>query len=829
MNSSPATVNSPSVLRREYLLVLGCFFLSGLSALLYQTVWMRQFAVLFGTSELAIATVLSAYMAGLALGSWVMGQILSTAGTEDSTRLIDRWLARPVWAYGFLEGLIAVGAMLVPPGLALIRLLQQQVLGGQLELPDAGGPAQSLFYAASAFVILLLPTACMGATLPLLSRSVIRRQEQIGGRVGMLYAMNTLGAVAGTLLAAFVLLPALGLSWTTWCGVLCNLVIVGLAWKLELAHTSAPITTAPVEQTDTTSPIDEFHGDWIAPVMLCSGLIAFTYEVLWARLLGHVIGGSVYAFATMLAAFLSGITLGSLIAGPLVRTRRAAWWGLMLAQLGTAGTALWVFSSLNDIPDWLASSAGGSSLATSAWLCGLLLLPGTICLGATFPCAVRLVTIDPRDVGAKSGQIYAWNTIGGVLGAFAAGFWIIPQWGFSGTLLAAVIGNVLLAWLTFCARRWSWHPKLAFGVVSVCAVLCVHPQDPQRLLAMSPLMHTSLESQQVSLRVGRSATVRVSEWQGFFLLQNNGLPEALIAHRGAPPRGIETHRWLSGLPLLARPQANSMLIVGLGGGGAATGIPNSVRQIDVIELEPEVLAANQELSLKRDDDPLSDERVRIILNDARGTLSLSSKQYDIIVSQPSHPWTSGASHLYTREFLQLAKQHLSPGGVMLQWMDAEFINPDLFHCVAATVLAEFPHVRLYQPSETALMFLASNQPLAPELELLQPNSLARRYPKYFSRMPLNGVNDLAATFLAETTGLRQLCQGVAPNTDDHNVLAFHSAAHKAKDHGESLREVLQPVDVLLHRDSVLWSDPQLTAVLNPALPIVSQNRAERLS
>ena len=186
--------------------VCACFFLSGLAALLYQTAWMRQFSTVFGTSELAVATVLSAYMGGLAFGAAVAGKYINHA-------------KRPVLTYGILEAAIALSALLVPVLLIAARAAYAQILGGQETPPDASGLGQSLFYFVVAFIVLAIPTACMGATLPLLTRYAVTNDQQIGSRVGALYAINTIGAVFGTIIAAFVLLPAFGLLNTVWFGV----------------------------------------------------------------------------------------------------------------------------------------------------------------------------------------------------------------------------------------------------------------------------------------------------------------------------------------------------------------------------------------------------------------------------------------------------------------------------------------------------------------------------------------------------------------------------------------------------------------------------------
>ncbi|CAK9030164.1 Spermidine synthase, partial [Durusdinium trenchii] len=410
-----------------------------LAALLYQTAWMRQFAVVFGTSELAVATVLAAYMAGLAAGAALVG------------RFVHR-VRRPLFVYGVLEFCIAAGALAVVPGLRAIRSLQIMLIGGQPELPDAGGLAQPLFYVAAAFVVLFIPTACMGATLPLLTRFAVRTDQQLGRRVGVLYAVNTLGAVFGTLGAAFLLLPGLGLFRTTLVGVAANVAIFALA--VLLTRSSKNEQSSPSTEPAAV-PHSPFATRWtlahnVLPIMLISGLTSFVYEVLWSRLLGQLIGGSVYAFATMLATFLTGITLGSAVASRLARDRVTSWVGFIAVQVGTAATSVAVFYILDSLPE-LASRWGASadsSLWASAGLCAIVLLPSTLCIGATFPFAVRLLAGEAKEAGPVSASVYAWNTVGGVCGALLAGFVIVPELEFAGTVKFAALTNLGLAFAT---------------------------------------------------------------------------------------------------------------------------------------------------------------------------------------------------------------------------------------------------------------------------------------------------------------------------------------------------------------------------------------------
>jgi spermidine synthase len=327
----PETMNTRRDNRLVFPAVGACFLLSGFAALLYQTAWMRQLSTVFGTSELAVATVLAAYMAGLALGAAI------------AARVIDR-IRRPVLVYGVLEAAIAGSALAVPFLLGFIGVIYAGLFGGQPEPPDASGMGQSLFYLAGTFLLLVTPTACMGATLPMLTRYAVRSDDEVGPRVGALYALNTFGAIGGTLLAAFLLLPSFGLMGTIIFGAAINLLVFAVAAALARTQEPKEVTAS---DTKVVSTFGWRPASWILPIMLIAGATTFTYEVLWTRLLSHVLGGSVVAFATMLASFLSGIALGSAIAARIAKTIAAAQVGFVVTQIAVAATSVAIFVVLD--------------------------------------------------------------------------------------------------------------------------------------------------------------------------------------------------------------------------------------------------------------------------------------------------------------------------------------------------------------------------------------------------------------------------------------------------------------------------------------------------
>jgi spermidine synthase len=727
-----------------------CFLLSGFAALVYQTAWTREFAFVFGTSELAVATVLAAYMAGLAAGAALAG------------RLAPR-VRRPVLAYGLLELGVALSALAVPLLVRGATALLLAAFGEQPSLPDARAGAISLFTLASSFAILMLPTLFMGATLPLLARHAVRSDAELGPRIAWLYAINTAGAVAGTLCTAFLLLDALGLRGTVWIAVAANALVFAVAALL------ARVAPAAHPEDAGAAAARPPGARWVLPLIALSGVVSFSYEVLWTRLLSHRLGASVYAFATMLGSFLLGIALGSALASRLARDARRAAGGFALAQLGVAALSFAAFALADRLPLALGENV---SLAANAGAAFALLLPAALCIGATYPLAVRIYAGGAADASPASARVYAWNTVGSIAGALGAAHWTLPTLGFPGAVSACVATSLLLAFAT--ARLAEPRRTLAGAVAALglVALALFPPREPTHLLHSTPLEPKLVVRPELFSAVGASTSVLVTQdAPGRYRIRNNGLPESLVVASAADFDLGASARWIGGLPALLRPEAKSIAVVGLGGGLSVEGIPRSVERIHVIELEPEVVRANCMLSPLRALDPLADPRVTLHENDARSALLLTALRFDAVVAQASHPWTAGASHLYSREFFELVRSRLAPGGVFVQWMGALFIDEELLASILATLRAVWPHVRVYDP-HGALLFVASDAPFAPA-EASVPALLARD-PDTLARLGVLSPAHVQAWLRLDEAGVAELAAGAPLISDDRNLLQMRS-------------------------------------------------------
>lgn len=808
-----STSTSPRRLKRQFWLVAGCFLVSGFAALLYETVWLRQFAILLGTSEQALAVVLASYMGGLAVGSLVASRVVNA-------------IRRPLLTYGLLELGIALAALFVPVGLAIAAMLQSSIFGGQSEPPPAGRISQVIFSFATAFSLILIPTGLMGATLPLLARHVVSRDEEVGPRIGSLYAINTAGAVMGTLVAAFVCLPTLGLGKTVWLGATCNLLVfvlvllivrgdtdvreITVTGETDEINSAAPVAAAKEASkrsrkrkrkndaaarstpAKTAQPVTPRYRA-ILLFAAISGGVSFCYEIIFTRMLGHMLGGSVFAFATMLAGFLLGIALGGAIAARIARDRMSAAVGFVYAQSAAAVMTLVAYQMIDRMCGWTWDSWGGmSGLPAQVSVSMLALLPTATCVGATFPFAIRAYVKDETEAATGAARVYGWNVVGAIIGAMMTGFVLLPWLQYHHATAFAVLCNILIA----LSVIWVIRLRPVHAIAAVAALVCLVwglPKPPENVIRVSSLARTLAPGDVIYNHVGKSATVTVFYETGRLRFLTNGLPESTVLLRGSGGIHLRSAFFLSGLPPLMRPQSESMLIIGLGGGVAACSVPPSIQSIDVIELEPAVVEANQQIAQMRYRDPLSDPRVKIILNDGRNALALTVKRYDTIVSQPSHPWTAGASHLYTREFNTLIRDHLNPGGVFLQWMDAGFVDQSLLSSMAATLLDVFPYVRMYQPLSGTFMFVASDQPMTPESVAAsdQGNTLVEMPEAnrgHYQRLGIVTPTHLMSMLDLDETSIRKISENAELITDERNLLAMR-APKLLKVYDESLSKV----------------------------------------
>lgn len=693
-----------------------CMLLSGMAALVYQIVWTHQMSVAIGTAQSAVAIMLASFLGGLALGGWIAARWLNS-GLDAGKR------------YVLLELFIAIWAIALPFTFPALQTLLIGLLSSGPILPPDAGLSQLCVYLIIVTTAFAPPTIAMGATLPILVRAVRGETEDVAG----LYALNTFGAAAGAMLAGFLLVPYVGLIAASQLAAAANLAAAALAWR----HLRANGPDAERSAVSRQPPIPR-----LLVAAGLSGTATFALEVFWTRLLAIPFGGTTQGFAFMLGLWLAGLALGGVIAG---------------RRTGSAAIALTMGAVLS-VLGYLTILVTGAAAKTAV----LALFPGAVAFGMAYP---RFVDAAGGDPARSAALIYASNTAGAVIGSMLAGHYLLETFGFGGTLLVAV----MLLFLAASAASRNMKAAAGFGGCALAAVgaLLLGIPEPYSLLKAG-IVDGDTSGELVSLNVGRVATVEVRDRDDGIVVRSDGLPEALVPRAGMPPSLNDQH-WLTALPALARTEARSMMVIGLGGGVSLEAVPSWVRQIDVVEIEERIIEANRNIASQREVNPLADPRINLVHNDARNSMLRTRKSYDIIVSQPSHPWTAGSASLYTQQFVALAKSRLADRGVFVQWMNASFVDPHLMRSFLATVASEFKVVRVYEPVPFNLIIIASDAPISPESGFgrVGPTSA-----ELFKRAGILSSQDFAWSLLLDEYSVRQLIKGVEVIGDDRNSMAF---------------------------------------------------------
>lgn len=766
------------------------FFASGFTSLVFEVIWERALTHVFGTTSLALSTLLTAFMTGLALGAHIGGKIA------------DR-LDRPLLVYGLLEGAIGLYAFLIPVLLdrlpSVYSLLFDQFIDDFLVF--------SLLRFVAVFLVLVIPTTMMGATLPIISQWTAKRDSHFQGSVGGLYAMNTAGACTGAMLAGFVLLPTLGLSLTNTAFAFSNiaLCLAVMVFRRVLSRAEA----SEKEETED-EVVDSWNRRELEPLQTwgirtiifgfaIAGFVSMSYQVLWTRAYVIVLGSSTYSFTVILTTFLLAIAAGAATMSTLVhRVSRPAFW-LGLTQTGFAMTACITFLVMDDLPVWLFGRLREDIGAASEIYLYQFGLVATVVFvpiflqGMAFPLVVRAVAASRESVGKDVGRAYALNTVGAIIGSFIAGFVLLPWLGLRASLTATVALNVALG-LLFAVVAIG-HRSLAkreiavlLALTTLASTLLLAAPNIDRVKLTRGLFRTywarqlfdreKLERDNPELVFyadGLTATTSVEKRGGLLTLKANGKPEA------SDGADMSTQILVSLMPFLVRTMHGDIPIggercamVGYGSGvtaGAALQWP--LDELDVVEIEATMVEASKYFD-HVNHRPLEDPRTRLIESDGRNFLEYTPETYDIIVSEPSNPWIAGVASLFTVEHFERARTKLAARGVFAQWVQLYEIRPENVQVVIATFLEVFEHVVAFSsmPKGTDLILIGSNQPIEfPDdgFSLAWQNETIRAE---LERAGIQRPMDLYGLMFMNRAELEEFAEGAPLNTDDNGLLEF---------------------------------------------------------
>lgn len=754
------------------------FFLSGATSLVYQSVWGRELHLVFGTSQFAIATVLAAFMTGLAAGGWVGG------------RLADR-VQRPLLVYGVLEAVIGLYALAFP---TIVRMLEPLYLSFW-HATSPGPIAFGVFQFVLLGIALLIPTGCMGATLPLLVRHVSPKPGEAGTAIGFLYGVNTAGAVVGVAVAGFWLLPALGVHTTTLLVASGN----GLLFVIAAAMDRRTAPLAPIPPT-AAPPLPRA----VLAVAALAGASSLAMEVAWFRLLTLVLGASTYAFSVMLLAFLAGIALGGRVGGPYAdraKDPRAAFLALASLQAGVSLLSYGAMYLYGLLPVafvkmfFVIEGVDGLLWPMKCFLAFLVMAPPAVLMGATFPFLVRAVlAARESDAARPVGGVYAANTVGAIFGSFGAGFIFLPGLQVTGTVLLCCTINLVGAAIAvaasgerkrlvpggfvaaaFVVAAWLFPPPWNPMLMTSGVYKYVDNLDEPTMAEIQKRMISRYELLYYKEGLSTVITVAKNTKTGNVWLANNGKIDASTT-TDMPTQVLCAHTAF----LFTGKEARNAGLIGLASGitlGAIT-LHDELENIDVIELEPNMPTATRFFDAWNHG-ALDDPRVNVLGNDGRNQLLLTPPgTYDVIVAEPSNPWLTGVSNLFTREFFEMGRSRLKRGGIWSQWVQMYGMDERDLQSILRTFGTVFPHVLVFSTIQDAdLVLIGSDEPLAFNLDAAR--ALVAKNPKVTAELQSVGVEDgydLLSHFLADRDVVLWRTTGIPLNTDD-NLLVEYSAPH----------------------------------------------------
>lgn len=775
------------------------FFLSGMTGLIYEVLWVSRFGRLFGSSSYAISTVLAAYMGGLALGSYLLGK------RADHQ-------ANGLRIYAWLEILIAVTALLVGPLLFASKPLYIWVSATRSPL------IINVTRLVVSLVVLLPPTLCMGGTLPVLVRHYTHQSREAGPRLGGLYALNTFGAVSGTLLAGLVLLPAIGERYTLLIAVLINLFIFVTAWRWSRTPmpTVADGATAPPKSATPEAKTVSGRNILLLAALATAGFASMGFEIAWSRVIALLVGSSVYAFTAMLGVFLAGLAAGAALAGYVIKRRGAHIRWFVMAE---TGVALWLLLTLPHYDD-LAVFIGIFNQAAQGhfqWIliaiflvCMFIMLPPAMLMGSTIPFIMAVVNRG-MQVGRYTGVVYACNTVGGIVGSLVSGFLLVPLIGVQTTLLFCVTLNLLAAALSLAPRAGSRPLRSILWTVILISlgIITWHttPWDPIRMTTGAFLYgpQTEFPADLVFNKDGVSCTVTVEEYaDGSRTLRVNGKADASTDIDMA-------NQLMTGLlGMFHKQDARRVLVIGYGSGVSVGAIMHyDVASIDCAELERRVIEADPFFHMVNHR-PLADPRLTIFVEDGRNIIETTRQSYDVIVSEPSNPWMAGIAALFTREYYEKCRKGLSPGGVMCQWLQAYSTSLDDFKTIARTFGSVFPHHAMYRVSTGDFLLLGSDQPLIPNLQAIQRRILTHPPLRQDLRMFCSS-DDIRALlvryFIFGGASYDAFCKDAPILRDYHNTLEYSAVRNLFTQSEEASRAIEQAI--YSHKNQILPRDTAL--------------------
>ncbi len=793
------TVSTASNSSRRHA-VLCLFFASGLSGLVYEVVWIRHLALLFGSTVYATATVLAGFMAGLALGSYFLG------------RLADR-KERLLRFYGYLEIGIAVFAILFPWILQWLTPFH----GWYVDVTESSHRHVSFVQALLVMCILIIPTAMMGGTLPILTRYLSRNTGSLGRNLSQLYGLNTLGAVVGCAAAGFILIGTVGVQNTTWCAVAVNIVVAVIAILLDRPTAELDIKEDAVP---TAEPLPLESPRWFPRLLLVllaiSGFNALAFEVLWMRVLIFLIGSTSYAFTAVLTTYLCGLALGSIVISRRIDRNRnllTMFSGceilISFIILGALVFFPFIMSGMTNLVFVDGTGTHRFSVLASFIIllggsCLLFILPFTFLLGMIFPLVGKLYALHHGGIGKGVGTVYFADTLGAILGSLAAGFFLVPQFG---TLLSLqilafinfIIGAIALSFVGRQEGRIAFVRKRALLLVLGLLVIIF---ACRRIITPGTFdqVYDTKYAKVIHVKEDIGGTVTIEQYKDYRTISINGVNVAGTDLRFKTTQKLQAH-----LALLLHPDPKKVMQIGFGSGGTAWSITrHPVDRINCVEITEAVIKACHHM-FEVNHGVLSDKRVNVTIDDARSYMAKCKDDYDVILSDSIHPRRAGNGGLYSVNYFELCKGKLKPDGIFSVWLPIHGLSLEDFQVALRSMKAVWPHVYVWHTpvgrNEWTIV-LGMLKPLKVDVKALNAKINAPTVQADLAEIYLERTELLLSSFLMGDENLEEfLGDDDTLNTDDFPYLEYVAPRSGLY---ETREELLVPVylELIKHRESV---------------------------
>jgi len=742
------------------------FTVSGFAGLIYESVWTHYLKLFLGHAAYAQSLVLAVFMGGMAAGAAYCGRRSAA-------------LANPLALYALVEALVGLAALAFHPVFVGVTDWSYESL-----LPRLGNEWLALGAKLAVSCLLILPqSVLLGMTFPLMSAGLARAQRHAAGEsIAMLYFTNSLGAAAGVLASGFLLIAWAGLPGTLQSAGILNLLVALSVWVLARPARHAVIR--PSGGGDSAA--------LFLAIAFFTGLASFIYEISWIRMLSLVLGASTHSFELMLATFIFGLALGGLAVRRRVDAAREpaqllAWVQVAMgvAALATLPVYDWTFVLMEWLLKGLARTEAGYLLfnVSGAAIAALVMLPATFCAGMTLPLLTGALL--RRGAGeAAIGQVYAANTLGAIAGVLVAVHVGLPLLGLKGTLITGALidvtlGLVLLQHLKGPVRYAAAACAALFLAIGIGVQLDVHK------MTAGVFRHGELQSSSEATILfnqdGKTATVHLVKYADATSLRTNGKSDGSINMNAAGERGTDeiTMVLTAALPLALKPDARNAAVIGIGTGLTTHTLLQSldIERVETVEIESAMAQASRGF-MPRNSGAFADPRGTILIDDAKSYFSTRNRRYDLIISEPSNPWVSGVSSLFTREFYRRIRKHLEAGGLLVQWIQLYEMDAALVATVLGALGAEFPHYAVFAPSDYDLLIMAADAPLP-----LPPQARVFEHPgvaKELWTVHMLTAGDLDARYLGSRATLEPLfaSYGMPANSDYAPVLDLNAARQR---------------------------------------------------